>query len=404
MKDLRRILLVCVAVALLNVSSAWAFHMCPFCPSASSTLTRDAADAQLIVAGTLTNAKFDPNATFQGTTELVIENIVKDHAYLNNKKSIVLERYLPLEKDKPTKYLIFGDVFNGKLDAYRGVPLSKDSKIDVYLKGALEIKDKDASTRLSYFFKFLDATEVDVSQDAFMEFAASDYKDYRHLAEKLSPESIAKWLQDEGTPVSRFGLYGSMLGHCGKTEHADVLRRILEDKDKRLLSGVDGILAGYIMLRPKEGWEYLRRTLSEKEKDFMQRYAALRTARFFWEFRPDVISQKEVITAATLLIEQDDIADLAIEDLRKWEAWHLTDQILGLFDRKSHDVPIIRRAIMRFALSSAKNNSKSAEFVTAMRKKEADWVKDIEELLLLESTPKPAPAPKSKSPEKPLTK
>lgn len=370
---------------------------CPFCPSASSTLTRDASDAQLIVAGTLTNAKFDPAATFQGTTELIIENTVKDHPFLKDKKSIVIERYLPLEKDKPTKYLIFGDIYNGKLDAYRGIPLAKDSKIDKYLKGALAIKDKDAPTRLAYFFDYLDSSEVDVAQDAFMEFAASDYKDYRPLAEKLPPEKIVRWLQDESTPVSRLGLYGSMLGHCGKEEHAEALRKILDDPNKRLLTGVDGMLAGYIMLKPKEGWKYLQGIMGDKSKDFMQRYAALRAARFFWEFRADVISKKEIVETVTTLIDQDDIADLAIEDLRKWECWTLTDRILGLFDKKSHDVPIVRRAIMRFALS-ARENPKATAFVAMMRQKDADWVKDIEELLLLETAPKaPSPQPKKEN-------
>lgn len=396
-----------VAGLLLLAGPAAAEHLCPFCPSASSTLTRDAADAMLIVSGTLTNSKFDPAATFQGTTELVLKSVIKDHEFLKGKTSILIERYLPLEKDKPTKYLIFGDIYNGKLDAYRGVPLANDSRIDEYLKGALAIKDKDISTRLAYFFKYLDATEVDVAQDAFMEFAAADYKDFRPLAEKLAPGKIAHWLQDDNTPVSRFGLYGSMLGHCGKKEHADTLRKILDDSNKRLLSGVDGILAGYIMLQPKEGWKLLRGMMDDRSKDFMQRYAALRTARFFWEFRPDVIGKKEVISTVTLLIDQDDIADLAIEDLRKWESWDLTERVLSLFDKKSHDVPIVRRAIMRFALS-AKDQPKAAAFVQLMRQKDSDWVKDIEELLLLEAAPKaPPPQPKKDQknpPAKPLTK
>lgn len=395
MKALQRAFAGVLAVLVIVAAPIPAAHSCPFCSSVSSTLTRDASDAQLIVAGTLKNAKFDPTATFQGTTELMIENVVKEHAFLKGKKSIVLDRYLPLDKDRPTKYMIFGDIYNGKLDAYRGIPLANDSHIDKYLKGALEVKDKDVTTRLAYFFKYLDDSEVDVSQDAYMEFAAADYKDYRPLAEKLPPDKIAGWLTDENTPVSRLGLYGSMLGHCGKKEHAHALRKILDDPNKRLYSGVDGMLAGYIMLTPKEAWKYLRRILEDKEKDFMQRYAALRAARFFWEFRPDVISKKEVVDAVTALIDQDDIADLAIEDLRKWECWNLTDRILSLFDKKSHDVPIVRRAIMRFALSAPeKTQPKAAAFVAMMRQKDSEWVKDIEELLLLEAAP---PPPKNKA-------
>src|SRR6516165_8251254 len=85
----------------------------------------------------LANPQFDPAAQYQGTTDLTIETIVKNHEFLKDKKVITLNHYLPVDKKSTTKYLVFGDVFRGKLDAYRGVPLRADTKIAEYLKGAL---------------------------------------------------------------------------------------------------------------------------------------------------------------------------------------------------------------------------------------------------------------------------
>src|SRR5260370_13808742 len=203
---------------------------CPFCNPVDQTLTKDAAQAMLIVFGTLSNPKYDPAHPFQGTTDLNVETVVKAHDYLGDKKILTLNPYIPIEKENKGKYLVFCDVFNGKLDAYRGVLLRADSKIAAYLKGALKVKDKDVTTRLGYFFPYLDSPDIDIANDAYSEFALADYKDYRPLAEQLNPDTLTKWLKDENTPASRFGLYGSMLCHCGQAEHATVRRGMLDDQ------------------------------------------------------------------------------------------------------------------------------------------------------------------------------
>ena len=114
------------------------------------------------------------------------------------------------------------------------------------------------------------------------------------------------------------------------------------------------------------------------------RYAALRAVRFFWENRTDVIDKKEVVAAAALLLEQADIADLAIEDLRKWQQWQCADQIIALRHKPAFNAPIIGRAILRYALSCPKNDQ-ARQFIEEMRKKDPETVKDAEELLKLET-------------------
>ena len=162
---------------------------CPFCNPVDQTLTKDAAQAMLIVFGSLSNPQYDPAHPFQGTTDLKIETVVKQHDFLGDKKVLTLNRYIPIEKDNKGKYLVFCDIFNGKLDAYRGVLLRPDSKIADYLKGALKVKDKDVTTRLSYFFPFLDSPDIDIANDAYSEFALADYKDYRRSRINSHPTS-----------------------------------------------------------------------------------------------------------------------------------------------------------------------------------------------------------------------
>jgi hypothetical protein len=351
------------------------------------TLTDDVNQASMVLYGTLTNAQQGGADFSGGSTDLIIEAIVKRHDILGDKKptqTITLPRYVPLpDKNAKVKYLIFCDVFKGKIDPYKGMPMKSDDIVK-YLSGALALKNKDVGSRLRFFFDFLDNPDIELSNDAYKEFGNADYKDYREMAKTLPPEKVVKWIEDPNTPTFRYGLYASILGHCGKPEHGDVLRKMLEDPQKRVSTGVDGILAGYAMLKPKEGWQYIRGILGDPKKEFMLRYAGLRAARFFWESRPDIVDKKELKEGICLLLDQSDIADLAIEDLRKWKTTDVLGRVLSLNDKPSHNIPIVKRAILRFALT-CQDQAPAAEFVKAERIKDAERVKDVEELLKLES-------------------
>jgi hypothetical protein len=377
-------LLACVGLA----APAWA---CPFCSMQGQTLTQEVDQAAMVLYGTLSNARSGPAGEFdKGETDLVLEKVIKSHKFVEGKKKVTLPRYIPPTKgNEDVRYLIFCDLFRGKIDPYRGMPVKTDD-MPKYLEGALKVKDRKVSDRLRFFFDYLNNEDVEIANDALKEFGNAEYKDYHAMAADLPAEKVARWLKDPKTPAYRFGLYASILGHAGKNKHeyAKLLRSLVEDPEQRVSSGIDGILAGYVMLKPKEGWAYLRGILGDTSKEFLMRYAALRAVRFFVDFRPDVVPLKDSVEAVSLLLDQPDVADLAAEDLRKWKRWEMTDRILGLKDKESHDVPIIKRAILRFALCSPQKAAKA--YVAEQRKLDEQSVLDAEELLRLEQTPPPA--------------
>src|SRR5262249_29496948 len=156
-------------------------------------------------------------------------------------------------------------------------------------------------------------------------------------------------------------------------------------------SGMDGVLAGYVMLDRAAGWQFLTGLLKNANEQMLVRYAALRSARFYYDMRPDVVPQNDVVAAIDILLDQGDIADLAIEDCRRWGRWEKADRVLDLFNRPSHDVPVVKRSILRFALSCPPERSpRAAAFVAEQRKRDPEWVSDAEELLRLEAAPRPA--------------
>ena len=368
---------------------------CPFCGMSGSTLTQEVNQASMVLYGTLANPQQKigrDGDTGDGSTSLILEKVIKSHKIVEGKKVITLPRYVPVVGKDKVHFLVFCDVFKGKIDPYRGMPI-KGSDMPVYLEGALKIKDAPLVKRLRFFFDYLQNEDIEVANDALKEFGNTSYKDYAEMAKHLPGDKVAGWLKDPKTPAYRIGLYSSILGHCSKNKEADVklLRSFVEDPEKRVSSGMDGVLAGYILLKPKEGMAYVRAILRNPKKEFLLRYAALRAVRFFIDSRPDVVARDDVVEAVTLLLDQPDVCDLAIEDLRKWHCWTLTPRILGLRKKESHDIPIIRRSVLRFALSSPLKEAK--KYVEAQRKEDELTVTDAEELLKLEQQQTQAPAP-----------
>jgi hypothetical protein len=392
---IRSLLPALAAGILLTAGTAAA---CPFCSPTGTTLTGEVAQADFILFGTLSNPTRDPNdpnALNKGSTELAIDLVIKPHALVKDKKSITIPRYVPPD-GKNAKYLVFFNIFNGQLDPYRGEAVPADSKLPEYLKGAMDVKQKDVATRLRYFFDYLEDPDIVVSSDAYSEFGYAEYKEVREVAAKLPAGALLKWLKDPNTRGSRFGLYGLLLGHCGKPEDAKAIRALLDDKERSYTSGLDGVVAGYVMLDPKAGWEYLTGVIKDRTKDFPVKYAALKTVRFFWEFRPDVVPQADSLAALKLLVDDADIADMPIEDLRKWKQWDQTPFVLGYAAKDSHSgTPIIARSILKFAIAASwadPKNTAAADYVKAAREKDPKRVQFLEEVLKDEQRPPPPPA------------
>lgn len=382
---------------------------CPFCSPAGETLAGEVGQADFILFGTLGKAErdpADPTAFNKGTTPLTVELVIKDHDAVKGKKVVTLPKYIPADDKQPNlKHLVFFKLYNGTLDPYRGEAVPANSDLPKYLKGAIAVRGKSAADRLGYFFDYLENADLVISSDSYSEFGYAEYKEVRELTDRwkndpTKPAQLLAWLKDPNTRATRFGLYGMLLGHCGKQADAKAIRALLDDPMRSYTSGLDGVLAGYVMLDKQAGWDYLLSVVGNAKKDFAERYAGLRTVRYFWENRPDVIGREQVLAAMRVLMDQADLADLPIEDLRKWRTWELTPAVLGLAARESHaGIPIVRRAVLKFALAAQQAdpaNKAAADFVAAARQRDARQVEFLETLLRDENRPPPSPQPAPK--------
>ncbi len=379
----RTVLLMVAALVTLGLPAR--ATACEFCVLTAPPWRSDFRQADLVLFGRFTNATIgDADGLREGgTTDLVVEKVLKRHEIIGSRKTVTIPKYLPTTK---SKWLVFCTVRKGKIDPFHGIEFRVGGDPVKYLTGILDARDQSVAARLRYCFEYLNDREPEIALDAYREFAVAHYNDYRDLARKLPADRIAGWLEDPKTPPYRFGLYASLLGHCGSGRHAKVYRRLLESKQEQPDRSIHGLLVGYTLLKPNEGWAYLRdHILGRPELHVSRRNAGLRAVRFLWETRPDVVPRKELQAGLCLLLKQKDLADFAIEDLRKWHCWDVADKVLALAGKESADLPLLRRTVLRYALCCPKKSARAQEFIRAERKKDPETVAEIEDMLRLDA-------------------
>jgi len=376
--------IVAVPIALLLAASPT--RACIFCsgnPQTAVTVRIAAAQARVVLCGTMFNPRLNPpevGVPGSGTTQFRIERILKNDPVLGSRQTIEVPRYVPVDPKAPPRFILFCGVAGNKLDAYRGMPVNSAATID-YVRGTLALDQRDVVRSLLFFFRYLDHGDSELANDAFIEFAKANDQQIGAVSGKLAPDKIRKLLLDRKTPPERLGLYAFLLGACGGPRDATLLRAVLDRPTENFSKAYDGLLSGYIQLQPRAGWDLAVNILANERKPFPDRFAVLRTLRFYHAWKPTE-TQREVLRGLAVTLDQGDIADMAIEDLRRWQLWDLTANVLRQYGKPSHSAPILRRAIVRYALSCPR--PEAAQFMTRLRRVDADLVADVQESLEFE--------------------
>jgi hypothetical protein len=353
---------------------------CTFCGSdlrSRQTLRMHYTSAKAVLYGQLKNPRVDPK-TDAGATDFHATAAFKDDPARGGKTVLVIPQYLPVIGNTPSEYVIFCGVSDGKLDTTFGVPATP--AVVEYLKAVAKLDDADPVAKLGYFFKHLDSPDADVAADAFFEFARAADADILKAAKQLDPAKARKLLADPNTPAERLGVFAFLLGVSGGPADAAFLAGMLNENPltERSASAFGGLLAGYVLLAPKDGWAFTHVVLGDAKRAYSVRLSAIGTVRFFQATRGNE-SKAEVLKCCAALLPHGDLADQAIEDLRRWGYWDLTTDVLAQFGKPTHDAPIVRRCIVRYALCCPADEAK--RFVAAVRQTDPKLVRDVEETL-----------------------
>jgi hypothetical protein len=358
---------------------------CSLCGSVlrREPLTQEYERARAIVYGRLANPKLNgPGAVpGSGTTELHVEKIVRADAGLGSAQVITLPRYLPiLDPKEPPRWVIFFHMQQDKLEATGGRPLPSLALLD-YLQGVTALTDR--RQRLLYSARHFATVDAAVADEAFLEFARATDQEVSLVARELDPEVLRGQLRQPALEPERLSLFAYLLGACGQQNDADFLRELIQRNDERCVKALEGLLAGYITLRPDDGWRITHAIVGNEKEPFLRRFAAIRTLRFFHNSKPEQ-TREQVLRGLALMLPQGEMADMAINDLRAWKVWDLTAQVLAQYGKPSHDSPIVKNSLVRYALACPRPEART--LVERVRREDPQLVRDLEEDLSLERT------------------
>lgn len=362
---------------------------CSLCGSLQSQLTlrQEFLRADLVVLGKVSNPQFNVGANAapgSGTTDFAVLHVFKstDQPSKQLPENLKLTRYIPLgEKDVSRVYLIFGSLRGNDIDIHRGKQIHSNEMIS-YLQKAIQQPENNAQVRLQHFYKYLDNADADIAADAFLEFAKTNDKDVATIAKKLPSDKLRRLLANPETPNERIGLFAFLLGSSQNPADRKLLEQLIAQSEKTQHKALDGLLCGYAQIDSQQGWKKILDILGDSEKSFPEQLAATRAVRFFHNWQ-GTECQPQVLQAMRVILADGEIADMALDDLRRWKMWDLTNEILALYNKKSHGAPITRRSIIRYALQC--DQPQAQRFIQELRRTEADIISEVEEALAFET-------------------
>jgi hypothetical protein len=121
--------------------------------------------------------------------------------------------------------------------------------------------------------------------------------------------------------------------------------------------------------------------LNDPDEPFKRRFAVVRTLRFHYGWQP-AETKAEVLRCYGKLLEDGSLADMPVDDLCRWQLWDLTDKVLAQYGKPSHDSPILKRNILRYAIACPQPAARA--FVETVQRQDPDLVKELREILELE--------------------
>jgi hypothetical protein len=197
----------------------------------------------------------------------------------------------------------------------------------------------------------------------------------------LKPDVFRKLVKDRKVDAERLALFAFLLGATGEPADADLLMQMLQKPDDRTTKAMEGILAGTILRKPKDGWAWTNAVVADAKQPFLVRWGAVRALRFLYAARPAEY-RAQVVLAMGLMIPNGELADVAIGDLQKWQLWDHTRLILKQYGKPSHTAPIVRNALLRYALNCPQPEARL--FVEKLRRAEPKLIRELEEDLAFE--------------------
>jgi hypothetical protein len=401
MPRIRQLLLMAFAFVVLAAGrEARAVPGCPFCGSTDPPFSQRLAQCDAAVQVKWVSLVSDEVKQTETTTFEVVEVVKNGERVLKQGQKVTL----PFGRDgEPGElFLLIGKDDGEALGWELPVQLNGEY-LYAYIR---QVPSPETPDRLAFFLKFLEFSDAEIAGDAFAEMSRAQYKDVAALAPKLQREKLHKWLSSKDPAMQvRLGLYGMLLGLSGDDSDAKFLESLiltLPDPERPRF-GIDGMMAGYILLQRERGLDKL---LAAKFDDPLAEddLLPLRNALVFvWDYARDRVPTETLQAAMRRYLDRPRLAASVLPDLARWKDWSVLERLIQSYGQAPFDADLAKQDIVKFALVCERDGLKQnpdAPPATARKARQflngldPDFVRGVERSL--GGLPRPSNSPKSK--------
>lgn len=374
----------------LLVSSSTLSLACPFCSALAPTLSDDLAQATAAVIASCESISAEGDGLY--VCRMRVDEVIKGDAKLADS---VIE--VPTTKELSIKG-VFWLVGFGETAIYWGSPKEASTEAVSYLRGLQTIPENEPR-RLEYFLRFLQHTDELVSDDAYNEFADASLDQIIGLRDKLDRRWVVEQLRDKSVPVHRRRLCWTFLSQCGADNDICLFDETLRERrlDATFDPGMDAAISCFISLGGQRALARIEQDyLNNPDVDYLDCFAAINAIRVHGT-ELSVIPRERLATALRHVLQRDELADLVIADLARWEDWSAIDSVVELFEKSTIENNFIRPKAVLYLKTCPLPHA--AEALSRLRELDPESVEKAEASMLfypgLATVPVPEPAPAS---------
>lgn len=342
-----RLLLAMLTAGTAILGAATASRACPFCTTASQTLSEEIDSMDVVVLARLLQPPppaaadvNDPSAPLP-KAKFQVQRVLKGDKHVRVGEELELLAWGETAADK--RYLAMAVVSPQMMWS---TPLALSERACEYVL-QLPALPKDPA-RLAFFQEHLEDADEILARDAYDEFAKTPYQGVVALKDKMHHDQLLAWVQDLKIPASRRRLYLTMLGICGTPDDAKLLEPMLRSEDREVKAGLDAMIACYLILEGPAGLPLVEDLFLKNDKaEYADTYAAIMALRFHGT-ETNVIDKQRLVQSLRHMLGRAELADLVIPDLAKWEDWESLPQMVELFRQADENSSWVRVPVINY--------------------------------------------------------
>jgi hypothetical protein len=324
---------------------------CPFCSAVSQTLRQEMGVMDAVVIAEATDQSVRDEQT--GEVTLKVVSVLKGDDLIKADTDV---RVVYFGKIEPGRRFMLSGVDPPNLQ-WSSLPLTEES--EAYVRKIPELPD-DGLERLKFYQNFLQHPDSMLTRDSYDEFAITPYPIVQSLKPYMDREQLIEWIQEPEMPADRKRLYFTMLGVCGSEKDVPMLEKMLTSTQPSSRSGLDALVACYLILAGEEGLEVIDKLfLANKQAPYADTYAAIMAIRFHGT-EADKIPRSALVQSLHHVLERKDLADLVIPDLARWGDWSQIDRLVELFIDAEEDNNWVRVPVVNYLRACPKPEAEAA--------------------------------------------